>query len=347
MAGTGSVYIGNMTTAEKLMAYNALVEEGFQEPFDRPQELNYAKLAKVKTTADMGLPPGVVPKKISFGFSPPNGGAEELTAAGRHSRPLSMHSIEVSKKVFTDTLHEERQNFEEDVLGVLRKVPRDLRRTEAKNPDKLLAALFRNGKTQKDYRGENFWATNKKCSPENNVADVFRNLYTNTPLTVANLAAVIEEMMGIKGPDGLILGVKPDQLVVPYTLWKEAVMATELKQIVYSGAAGTGNLAPGQTAGTAAQGDNPLATVLKWVKSIVVFPELADGNAINNTTWYLQDTSDGPVSFLYAMFQPAEYVSLMDPRDPTVFFQDRYYWGWRKAENVAYGLPQFAARCEG
>lgn len=341
MAGT--VYIGNLTPAEKVMAYNAIVEEGFQEPFSRPQELVYTKIAATKTPKDMGVPAGVVPDKVSFGFSPPNGGAEELTAAGRHSRPLSQHSIEVHRKIYTDTLHEERVNFEKDVLGVLKKVPRDLRRTEAKNPDKLLAALFREGKTRKDYRGENFWATGKACSPEGNVPDTFRNLYTGTALTARNVASVMQEMMAIKGPDGLTLGVRPDTLVIPFSLLQDATIATELKQIVFSAAQNPGHI--GQAASTAAAADNVM-TVLKWVKQVVVFDLLQDGQAINNTTWYILDANDGPVSFLYALFQEAEYVSLMDPRDPSVFWQDRYYWGYRKAEGVAYGLPQFAARCE-
>lgn len=343
----GSVYIGNLTPQEKVMAYNAIVEEGFQAAFDRPQDLVYTKIAATKTPKEMGVPNGAVPTKTSFGFSPPNGGAEELTAAGRHSRPLSMHSIEVVRKIFTDTLHEDRAKFEEDVLGILKKVPRDLRRTEQKNPDKLLAQLFREGKTRKDYRGENFWATGKVCSPEGNVPDTFRNLYTNTPLTARKVAEVMQEMMGIKGPDGLTLGVRPDTLVIPFSLTQDATIATELKQIVFSAtAAGVGaNIGHiGQATGVG-YGDNVM-TVLKWVKNIVVFDLLQDGQAINNTSWYILDCSSGPMSFCYALFQEAEYVSLMDPRDPNVFWQDRYYWGYRKAEGVAYGLPQFAARCE-
>lgn len=341
-----TLYIGNLSPAEKIMAYNSLVEAGFGKPFDRPQELCYTSLAACKGPDDYGLPPGVVPEKVSFGFSPPNGKAEKLGPSGRHARPLTEHSLEVSIDVYVDTLYEKRKNFQRDVLGILRKVPRDLRRTEAKNPDILLADLFRNGKTRRDYRGEFFWAVNKKVSPEGSVPDTFDSLYTGRPLTEVNLAYVMQQMMSQRGPDGLLLGVKPDTLVVPYTLWHDAILSTNLKQIVFSGTGGAGNLAPGQANNTAAAADNPMATILKWVKKVIVFPELQDGQAVNNTTWYVLDTADGPVSFAYALGLPAEYVSLMDPRDPSVFFQDQYYWGWRKEEGVGYGLPQFAARVE-
>lgn len=337
-----TVYVGSLSPAEKIMGYNALVEEGFQAPFDRPQTLQYPKIAAVKTPADLDLAPGAVPEKISFGFSPPNGRAEKLTT-GRHARPLTMHSVEVYPEVYTDTLYVERKDFEKDVKGILKKVPRDLRRTDAKNPDVLLAALFRDGKTRKDYTGlKNFWDTNKPCSPEGNTAEVYDTLKTGRSLTEKNLAQTIQEMLGIKGPDGLILGVQPTTLVVPYALWHDAIMATELKLITFSGQ----NKAPGQDANTAAAAENPMATILKWIKEVVVLPELSDGQTINETTWYVLDCTDGPVSFCYGLASSAEYVSLMDPRDPTVFFQEKYYWGWRKVEGVNYGLPQFACRCE-
>lgn len=342
MAGPspGNIYIGGLTTAEKVMAYNAIVEEGFNAPFDRPLDLVYNRIAAVKTPTDMRLPDGTVPTKVSFGFSPPNGKASKLDATGRQARPLTQHSIEVFSDVYTDTLYEERKVFQADVLGILKKVPRDLRRTESKNPDVLLASLLRNGKTATDYRGESFFATGKKCSPEGNVADTFANLFTGSALTEPNVAANIQAMMSIKGPDGLYLGVKPDTLIVPFSLWHDATVATQLKQIVFSSA-------PGQAANTAAVGDNAMAVILKWIKQIIVFPELQDGQSINNTTWYLADClNDGPQGLCYALFEPAEYVSLMDPRDPNVFMQDKYFWGYRKAEGVNYGLPQYIARCE-
>lgn len=340
-----NLYTGNLTNAEKIMAYNALVEEGFQAPFDRPQDLQYTKIAMVKTAGDMGIPGGVIPNKVSFGFSPPNGQATLLGENGRIARPISAHSIEVSSQIWTDTLYAERQTFEADVMGILKKIPRDLRRTEAKNPDKLLAVLLRNGKTSKDYRGENFFATGKKCSPEGAIADTFDNLYTGLGgLTEVNLASVCQKMMNIKAADGLNLGVRPTTLVVPFSLYHDAVVATQMTRIVF---AGTGNAAPGQTTtnGSAAA-DNPMAIALKWIKEIVVLDTLQDGQAINDTTWYVLDASQGPTSLLYAQFAPAEYASLMDPRDANVFFNEKFYWGWRKAEGVAYGLPQYIARCE-
>lgn len=339
-----NVYIGQLSPAEKIMAYNAMVEEGFQAPFDRPQDLKYKDIAAVKTPADMGVPAGVVPTKVSFGFSPPNAKANAMGDGGRQARPLSQHSIEVFSTVYESTLSEKRQTFQADVLGVLKKVPRDLRRTESKNPDVLLGALLRNGVASGvDYVGNPFFGTNKPCSPEGAVSNTYNNRYTAMPLNEVNIAAVIQAGMSIVGSDGLVLGVNYDTLVIPPTLFHDAVLSTQLKTIVFGGT----NASPGQQAATAAAADNPMAIVLKWIKKIVVLPELQDGQAANNTTWYLMDTgTDGPQSLCYALFEPAEYVSLMDPRDRNVFFDDTYYWGWRKVEGVAYGLPQYAARIE-
>jgi phage major head subunit gpT-like protein len=242
-----------------------------------------------------------------------------------------------------DTLGISRKDWQQDVKGLLRKVPRDLRRTADKNPDVLLAALLRNGKTGTDYRGESFFATSKVVSPEGAVADTFDNLFTSTALTEVNLATVCQAMRSYKGPDGLVLGVRPDTLIIPPSLEHDAAVATMLKSIVFS--RGT-NIAPGQAANTAAQGDNPMATILKWIKNIVVLPELQDGQSINNTSWYVADCSEGPVGLLYVLGQEAEYATLMDPTSETVFNNDEYRFGWRKVEGVAYGLPQYLSRAD-
>ena len=90
-------YVGGLSDAQKVMAYNSIVEQGFSAPFDRPQELVYPKIAYVKSAKDLGVPEGHLPKTVTFGFSPPNSKAHELIA-GRQPRPLTMHSIELSPK---------------------------------------------------------------------------------------------------------------------------------------------------------------------------------------------------------------------------------------------------------
>lgn len=338
-------YTGPLTPAQQIIAWNSVVEMGFNQPFDRPLPLAYKQIANVKEPKDWrqpGMPPGAVPKQIHWGFSPPNGKAHQLIT-GRHPRKLTTHSLQVSLLPYADTLEIDRLEFQQDVHGLLRKIPRDLRRTEMKNPDVLLASLLRNGKTMLDYRGsENFFATGKLCSPEGAVSDTFDNLFTATALTEVNLAKVCQKMQAIKGPDGIVLGVRPDTLIIPFSLQHDAAVATMIKQIVFS----TGNPAPGQAVGTAAVGDSPMAEVLKWVKKVVVLDTLQDGTSINDTTWYLADCSEEPWGLIYALGEPAEFASIMDPTNERVFWADKYAWGWRKIEGAALGIPQYIARCE-
>lgn len=338
--------VGTLTAAQNLIAWNTVISAGFAEPFYRPMDLAYSKIAKVKMPDDWrqpGMPADAVPAQVSFGFSPPNGKGHQYTGTGRVVRPMTAHNINVSLNIYMDALGVSRKDWTQDIKGLLRKVPRDLRRTADKNPDVLLAALLRNGKTGTDYRGEAFFATSKVCSPEGAISDTFDNLFTSKPLTEVNLAAVCQAMRSYKGPDGLVLGVRPDTLIIPPTLEHDAAVATMLKSIVFST---SGNAAPGQAASTAAQGDSPMATVLKYIKNIVIVPELQDGQSINNTSWYVADCSEGPQGLLYVLGQEAEYQTIMDPNSETVFNNDEYRFGWRKVEGVAYGLPQYMARCD-
>lgn len=338
-------YTGGLTPAQQIVAWNSAIQTGFEGAFDRPMNIVYDQIAAVKTPEDWrqpDMPPDAVPAKINFGFSPPNGKGHKLITK-RHARPLTTHSIDVALDPHVDTVSVRRIDWQRDVKGMLRKVPRDLRRTAEKNPDLLLASLLRNGKTANDYTGSSaFFAASKPCSPEGAVSDTYKNLFTSTPLTEANLAKVIQTMRATKGPDGLTLGVNPDTLIIPLSLEHDAMISTKLANIVWS----TGNPAPGQAAGTASVGENPMAQILKWVKKIVILDTLQDGQAINDTSWYVTDTSDGPVGLLYALGQPAQFDSLMSPTDPNVFFEDEYFWGWRKVEGANYGLPQFLARCD-
>ena len=146
-----------------MIAWNTVISAGFNEPYNRVLELAYSKIAAVKTPEDWrapGMPADAVPAKVTFGFSPPNGKGHKLIT-GRNVRQMTAHNLSVDLDVYVDTLGISRKDWQQDVKGLLRKVPRDLRRTADKNPDVLLAALLRNGKTGTDYRGEAFFATSK------------------------------------------------------------------------------------------------------------------------------------------------------------------------------------------
>ncbi len=339
--------ISQLTPQAQIMAFNSYVETAFGELDDRPQAIFGDQIAWIRTPAEMGLPAGTIPKQFVFTFRPPQSKAQRLPAEGRTARPLSQHAIVLeSDEPIVDTVKVKRTEFEADIMGVLRTVPRDLRRTAAKFIDNFLADLLRNGKTARDYRNEYFFAAGKVCSPEGMTTDTYDNLNVNNPLTETNLANAVQQGAAIRASDGLMANVVLNELLIPISLTHDAAIATLMKAIVF--ASGGSNAAPGQGVGTtgSAMADNPMTTILKYVRRYIVLDVLQDGQAINNTTWYLQDAVDGPTALLYGRFAPPEYVSLMDPRDTNVFFKDEYYWGWRMRENGTYGRPERIQRNE-
>ncbi len=341
--------ISTLTPQAQIMAFNSYVETAFGELDERPQAIFGDQIAQIRTPADMGLPAGTIPKQYVFSFRPPQSKAQRLPAEGRTPRPLSQHAIILEAgDPIVDTVKVKRTEFEADVLGVLRNVPRDLRRTAAKFIDNFLADMLRNGKTALDYRniGEYFFATGKKCSPEGMGTDTYSNLNTSNPLTEVNLANSVQQGASIRASDGLMANVQLNELLIPISLTHDAAVATLMKAIVF--AAGGANAAPGQQGGAvgSAMADNPMATILKYVRRTIVCDVLQDGQPINDSTWYLQDAVDGPTGLVYGRFAAPEYVSLMDPRDANVFFKDEYYWGYRMRENGQYGRPERLQRNE-
>lgn len=351
VAASPIVNAGPLSPTEATVAFNAHIDSTFQSAWDSlPIRVAWPRIARVKLPEDFGMPQGdpnmVYPREVIMGFSPFNGRGHELVTE-RHARDLSRHEITIRLREYVDTLKVRRQEYDTDVRGTLRKVYRDLARTEMKNPDVLLAGLLRDGTTSPAYdanlTAKNFFDVNRPCSPEGAVSDVYTNYYTGRPLTETNLAFVCEEMMSRKGPDGLVLGLgEAFQLVIPPSLLQAAVIATQVKNIVFGGS----NAAPGQPAGTASFAENPMASILKYVKDIIVLPELQNGVAANNTTWYVQDVSAGPWAMCYALGKTPEIVSLTSPENHAVFFGQAYYYGWYKAEGVAYGQPQWITRCD-
>ena len=217
--------------------------------------------------------------------------------------------------------------------------------------DEALAKLLRNGKTTLDYTNTFAFSTTKPISVNGAASGTYSNLYTTTALTSINLGSVVQQMMGRLNEDGLSLGLMPDTLIVPPTLYQAAQIAVNMKSIVFSGTAGVGNLAPGQANNTAAQGDNWVA-YSGLIKQVLVMPELigSGSQVADQTTWYvaeaMNDVHGGPVGLLLAADPGFELLTNLSPSDPEVFYRNRYAWGMERYIGTAFGVTSFLSRCE-
>lgn len=345
---------GQLTPAQTII-YNATVMAGLENAVTAVTDVVAEKIALTRPVVlegTLGDPmTRKIPNQMVFPFSPPTAQAEDLNAQDRPFHPLVRNTVTVNIKNYGTGYWVSRKDFFNDIYYTLSQVPKKLARAAMKIPDVQLASLLRNGKTTLDYTGTFAFSTTKPISVNGAIPGTYSNLYTSRALTSINLGFVVSDMMGRLNEDGLSLGLMPDTLIVPPTLYQAAQIATNTKSIVFGSAAlNQGNLAPGQPINTAAQGDNWVA-YSGLIKQVVVMPELLQGNAsIDQTTWYLSESLNpdhgGAVGLLLAADPGFEFLTNISPSDPEVFYKNRLAWACERYVGTAFGVTSYLSRCE-
>lgn len=341
-------------TAQETILFNATIMAGLENAVTSVTDVVSEKIALTRPVVIEGSPADPMSKKIPseivFPFSPPTAQAEDLTQQDRPFHPLVRNNAKVPIAPYGTGYWISRRDFYQDIYYTLSQVPKKIARAMMKATDVQLARLLRNGKTTLDYTNTNAFSASKPISVNGAIPGIYSNLYTSRSLTSINLGYVVSQMMSRLNEDGLSLGLMPDTLIVPPTLYQEAQIATNMKSIVFSGAAGAGNLAPGQANNTAAVGDNWIS-FSGLIKQVVVMPELLQGNqSIDMTTWYvaeaLNETHGGAVGLLLAADPGFEFLTNLSPSDPEVFYKNRFAWGGERYLGTAYGVTSYLSRCE-
>lgn len=359
--------IGTQSQAVNQLLYTSVIAQGMQEAYLGDLDLVYDKIARcqmpeyfARKFPDIYAPDGsllnasaALPKSAYFGQTMPLAIMEQLSVdgGGATAFPLIREIQDVSLNPYEAKTTVSQWNFRTDVFGTLQAAGALLRRTAEKNADRLIKNLLNNGASA------TYWATAKTGKHFFDTAipndldsglngGTFDNYFTNTPLTAANIAKQVGRMMTIQLGDNVPVKVRPDTLIVPVQMTYDADYATLLGSIVYSGAGvPNGNLAPGQSAGTAAQGDN-VVFIRKYIKNVIYFDILADNNnSTQQKTWYLADSRG--FGLLYARALSPQYAWQISPDAFPVFENNMYSFKVNTWEGAGYGLPQFIASFTG
>lgn len=359
--------IGNQTQAVNQLLYTSLIAQGMQEAYLGDLDLFYDKIARcqmpeyfARKFPDIYAPDGsllnvsaALPKSAYFAQTMPLAIMEQLSTSGGGATafPLIREIQDVSLNPYEAKSVVSQWDFRQDVYGTLQAAGALLRRTAEKNADRLIKNLLNNGSTASYWAtaktSKNFFDTNIPNDLDSGLnGGYFDNLVTNCPLTAANIAKQVGRILAIQLGDNVPIKVKPDTLIVPVQMTYDADVATLVGSIVYSGAGvPNGNLAPGQSAGTAAQGDN-VVFIRKYIKNVVYADILADqNNATQLKTWYLADSRG--FGLLYARALSPQYAWQISPNDFPVFENNMYAFKVNTWEGAGYGLPQFIHQCTG
>ena len=223
---------------------------------------------------------------------------------------LSTHSYSLENEPYELTVGVDRDDIEDDNLGVYNPLMAELGRAARKWADQQLKTVLQAGTTGLGFDGVAFFATTHDLDPAGNQS----NNFTTTALSAANYQSTREAMMAYTGEDGEPLGVMPDLLIVPPQLEGEARTILNAEFVVDSSTGGNTNI---------------------WRNSarLLVVPELSN----QATTWYLADTSRAIKPLVWQLRRAMQLVSKTNLNDDAVFYQKQFVWGIDGRGAAGYG----------
>ncbi len=231
---------------------------------------------------------------------------------------LAGRSFEIVNKDFELTVGIDRNDIEDDNLGIYTPLMQQMGAEARKHPDDLAAALFTSGGSTVCFDGQFFFDTDHPVDMDGGVAGTQSNALA-TALSDVNLFAARKAMMDFRGENGRSLGVVPNLLVIP-----PALELTARNILVAS---------------TLASGADNMA---KGLVDYIVIPELGAAFGGSDTAWYLLDTRKPIKPFVFQTRQPHQFVQRTSVDDDNVFYQKEYIWGTNARYNAGFG-PWFLA----
>jgi phage major head subunit gpT-like protein len=234
-----------------------------------------------------------------------------------------------------------RNKFLDDKLGLFTFQAKDMGQATAKLHDLQLVKIIQGTATTQTgpavtgnpiaFDGVTFWNTAHPVDIDAGTGGPlgsYSNDFTTTALSPSNYAAGRASMRAYVGRDGIPLGIVPKLLVVPPQLEEVGKQIVESPLIAPQTLANSTTQVGGQTnmwAGTA---------------KLLVIDELANQPKV----WYLIDDTRTIRPFVTQIRQAPEFVYLVNPNDPNVFWQKEFVFGVHVRSAYDVTIPFLAAR---
>lgn len=226
----------------------------------------------------------------------------------REIQNLTGSDYTIKNKDFELTIGVDRNDIEDDKIGVYTPVIQDMAQSTATFPDDLVFGLLKEGFTNKCYDGQPFFSDSHKVGKK-----TVGNKGT-LKLSVASYGAARSAMMSLVDENGKSLKLIPDVLVVAPAEEENARKILLADQID-----GTTN-------------------IYKGTAELLVAPDLAG----SDTAWYLLCTNKPLKPLIYQERKAPKFNALIKDTDENVFMRKQHLYGVDGRANAGYGFWQMA-----
>lgn len=221
---------------------------------------------------------------------------------------------------FEATVEVDRNDIEDDNLGIYGPQAEMAAQSAAQLPDEIVIGLVNGAMTSKCYDGQYFIDIDHPVKKEDGTVDSVSNKGTAV-LSCATLAAAQASlgtaetaMMEFKDDEGRPLNIKPNVLLVPPALKATANILMTAER-----------LEDGKP--------NPFRNS---------FEVVVDGRLTSKTAWFLLDTGKPVKPFIYQERKAPVFVQQTDPQADDVFNRKKYKFGAEARAAGGYGFWQLA-----
>lgn len=247
--------------------------------------------------------------------------------------PLVAISHTLTHGHFGNGLELFRSDIEDDKVARAPKWANDTGSAQAYWPQRLLAELMLNGKTNLAYDEKTFFATDHPINPYDVGQGTYSNLHPGTPFTAENLARVCAYIETIRHAGDAPIGSLPTLVLVPSNFRYRAQQT--LNADMYTDVLNT-------LQGAAAS--NVFKTAYEFEPPIIA-SELSS----EPTNWYVgipadEDAFDGPFGYLE---REAFSINTFSPLDQAALAVKQVFeWHNRGRNGAFYGHPYRWHKCE-
>ncbi|MBI5178821.1 MAG: Mu-like prophage major head subunit gpT family protein, partial [Nitrospinae bacterium] len=222
-------------------------------------------------------------------------------------KDLSVDGFVIKNRDFEATVSVDRNDLEDDAIGIYSPLIQQLGETAKQHPDQLLYELLVSGFTANGFDGTSFFS----ASHPNGRQSAYSNRGT-AALDVAAYEAARAGMMSMVNEEGRPLRLLPSHLIVPPQL--EATARAILR------------------ADKTANGSTNI-----WFESADVL--VASELAAHPTYWFLADLKHAAKPLIFQTRKMPEFMALDKLSDENVFFRKEYVYGVDYRGNAGFGLP--------